>query len=105
VDVSDHSSNVKAVAKSSLSLAASDSARWSVKAISAARDSLDGKSNDHQGIGGPRHSNLVPTDGNSIAYSRTAARVLNIVHLSPKMVRKGGFFPAGVNGSINMSGH
>jgi hypothetical protein len=76
-----------------------------VKAISAARDSLDGTSNDDQGIGGPRHSNLVPTDGNSIVYSRTAARVLNIVYLSPKMVRKGGFFPAGVNGSINMSGH
>jgi Ferritin-like domain len=76
-----------------------------VKAISAARDSLDGKSNDDQGIGGPHHSNLVPTDHNSIAYSRTAARVLNIVYLNPKMVRKGGFFPAGVNGAINMSGH
>jgi ferritin-like protein len=75
-----------------------------VKAISAARDSLDGGSDDDQGIGGRKRANLVPTDANGIVYSRTAARVLNIVYLSPKMVRKGGFFPEGVNGSINMSG-
>jgi ferritin-like protein len=75
-----------------------------VKAISAARDSLDGKSNDDQGIGGPRHANLVPTDGNSIVYSRSADRVLNIVYLTPKRATKVGFYPKGVNGAINTSG-
>ncbi len=75
-----------------------------VKAISAARDSLDGSSNDDQGIGNKRVSNLVPTDKNSIAYSRSADRVLNVVYLNPGKTTHGGFFPHGVNGSINTSG-
>ena len=73
------------------------------EAISNARDSLDGKSDDDRGIGTKKTGNLVPTDRNSIAYSRTAANVLNIVYLTPKKVTKGGFFPAGVNGEINTS--
>ncbi len=75
-----------------------------VQAISDARDSLDGSSNDDQGIGTKHYANLVPTDSNSIAYSRTADRVLNVVYLTPNQATKGGFFPAGVNGSINTSG-
>ncbi|MDX6366828.1 MAG: hypothetical protein QOK30_1904 [Nocardioidaceae bacterium] len=75
-----------------------------VKAISDARDSLDGKSDDDQGIGGRKRANLVPTDGNGIAFSRSADRVLNIVYLTPKRATKGGFYPEGVNGAINTSG-
>lgn len=74
-------------------------------AISNARDSLDGASDDDQGaIRGPNGVfNDTPTDGNGIAYSRSADKVLNIVYLTPKAATKGGFFPSGVNGVINAS--
>ena len=87
--------------------------------ISDARDSLDGATEIDQGIAagttpGPANadgtagatlavSNIVPTDANGIAYSRTAASVLNIVYLTPTMASMGGFFPAGVNGTIKAS--
>lgn len=45
----------------------------------------------------------MPTDSNSIAYSRTPGAVLNIVYLTPKRVTKGGFFSSGVNGELNAS--
>jgi hypothetical protein len=73
-------------------------------AISDARDSLDGGTDVDQGIspvdGG---SNIVPTDGNGIAFSRSPADVLNIVYLNPGAVDRGGFFPSGVNGSLVLS--
>ncbi len=73
--------------------------------ISKARDSLDGHSNDDQGVVKKgMWANLVPADKNSIAYSRTPDRVLNVVYLNPKRVDKGGFYPRGVNGSIAVSG-
>ena len=72
--------------------------------ISGARDSLDGSSDIDQGIGNPEHANIQPTDRNAIAYSRSAAQVLNVVYLTPRQVRQGGFFPDGVNGAINTSG-
>lgn len=75
-----------------------------VQKLSDARDSLDGSSDDDQGIGKKKGANLVPTDRNGLAFSRTAANVLNIVYLTPKSTTKGGFFPAGVNGEINTSG-
>ncbi|SDT40449.1 Ferritin-like domain-containing protein [Friedmanniella luteola] len=74
-----------------------------VQKISDARDSLDGKSNLDQGIGGKKRGNLVPTNGNSIAYSRSPGQVLNIVYLNPKSVDRGGFFPAGLNGEVKVS--
>lgn len=74
-----------------------------VQKISDARDSLDGPTDDDQGIGTAAVANLVPTDANSLAFSRTTGQVLNIVYLNPHDVRSGGFFPAGVNGSINTS--
>jgi hypothetical protein len=75
-----------------------------VQKLSDARDSLDGTSNDDQGIGSARSgSNLVPTDKNSIAFGRTTGQVLNIVYLNPKSVTKGGFYPNGVNGAVNTS--
>ena len=73
--------------------------------ISDARDSLDGPTEKDEGITKNGAANLVPTDANSIAYSRTAERVLNIVYLTPNQIDKGGFFPEGVNGSILASGN
>jgi hypothetical protein len=72
--------------------------------ISGARDSLDGSSDDDQGALLNGQVNITPTDANGIAYSRSADRVLNVVYLTPKAASKGGFFPSGVNGTINTSG-
>ena len=73
------------------------------RAISNARDSLDGKGNRDQPIGTATSANITPTDRNGIAFSRSAGEVLNVVYLNPKSVTKGGFFPKGVNGAINKS--
>ena len=78
------------------------------EAISNARDSLDGASDLDQGVR-PRStpfgegSNVVPTDANAIAYSRTTGQVLNIAYLTAMSTTGGGFFPNGVNGNIRMS--
>ncbi|WP_294237893.1 ferritin-like domain-containing protein [uncultured Sphingomonas sp.] len=76
--------------------------------ISDARDSLDGSSDLDQGIAaqtinGQTVSNIVPLDTNGIAYSRSPAQVLNIVYLNRASVTLGGFFPAGVNGTLRAS--
>jgi hypothetical protein len=72
--------------------------------ISDARDSLDGSSDDDQGlVDSNGNANLVPTDANGIVYSRTTGQVLDIVFLTSMAKAKGGFFPNGVNGTINMS--
>lgn len=75
-----------------------------VRKISAARDSLDGSTDLDQGIRRNGRANLVPTDGNGLAYSRSAAQVLNIVYLTPEATDRGGFFPRSINGDIRMSG-
>ncbi|MEO7449264.1 MAG: ferritin-like domain-containing protein [Humibacillus sp.] len=71
--------------------------------ISDARDSLDGPTDLDQGIRLRGHQNLVPTDANGIAFSRTPGQVLNIVYLNPAAVEGGGFFPNGVNGPVHVS--
>lgn len=70
-------------------------------AISDARDSLDGPSDLDQPITINGRANIVPTDRNGLAFSRTASQVLKIVFLtSQNGVTSGGFFPDGVNGTI-----
>ena len=69
------------------------------QAISDLRDKADGAGDDDQGIGKPFTANIVPTDQNGIAFSRTPQQVLSIVYLGGG--KKGGFFPNGLNGAIS----
>ncbi len=72
--------------------------------ISDARDRLGEPEDKDQGIT-PRGdaSNIAPLDANGVAYSRSAADVLNIVYLTQAAATGGGFFPNGVNGTIRTS--
>ena len=80
------------------------SLRAGADAISNARDTLDGSTDVDQGITGTADtSNIVPLDGDGIANSRTPGDVLNIVYLTPGAADRGGFFPSGVNGTLNLS--
>ena len=65
-------------------------------AISELRASVGGGKD--QGIRRDGKANIVPTDSNGIAFSRTPEEVLAIVYLGGK--KDGGFFPAGLSGTI-----
>lgn len=50
----------------------------------------------------PTEQHFFPTDSNGLAISRTTSQVLAIVYAnSATGTKSGGFFPSGVNGSIN----
>jgi len=72
--------------------------------ISNARDGLDGTSDIDQGVRPiGNQSNIIPVDANGIVFGRSAGQVLNIVYLNRSAVSAGGFFPAGLNGTIKTS--
>ncbi|MBZ9749519.1 ferritin-like domain-containing protein [Deinococcus sp. HMF7604] len=82
-----------------------------VQAISNLRDSVDGADDRDQGLtagnGNPsfipaRSANIVPTDANGIAFSRTPRQVANIVLLDTTgKAATGGFFPNGLSGDFS----
>jgi Ferritin-like domain len=67
-------------------------------AISALRATASGE-NDDQGVVVAGVANIVPTDANALAFSRTTTQVLNIVYLGGASGGNG-FFPDGLNGAI-----
>lgn len=74
-------------------------AQAAAQAISDLRDAVDGADDLDQGVVVGGSANLVPTDANGIAYSRTPRQVLNIVYLAAN-ASGGGFFPNGLNGAL-----
>jgi len=80
----------------------SDAVKEIVKKISDLRDAVDGPTDLDQPLKDDQgNANLVPTDSNGIAFSRTTRQVLNIVYLNPdNNNHSGGFFPAGLNGAV-----
>ena len=72
-----------------------------VQAISNLRDTLGGSEADQGILNDPDNGkgNILPTDKDSIAFSRNTRQVLNIVY-GAKDATKGLFFPEGLNGAI-----
>ncbi|OWK29607.1 ferritin-like domain-containing protein [Sphingomonas mucosissima] len=68
------------------------------------RDALDGAGDLDQGVTAGAAANISPADANGIAFSRSTPRVLNILYANTKSVPSGGFFPAGLNGDLKISG-
>lgn len=68
------------------------------QAISNLRDNADGGGDKDQGLTAGGNANIVPTDSNGIAFSRSTSEVLKIVYLGG--TSSGGFFPNGLNGTI-----
>ena len=76
-------------------------ARNAANAISNARDSLDGGTDIDQGIVMNGRANIVPSDSDGKAFSRTPQQVLRIVYLTSQAgVSGGGIFPNGMNGKL-----
>lgn len=67
--------------------------------ISDLRDGADGASDLDQGIGTAARYNVVPTDGNGLAFSRSPGQVLNVVYLGTS-ASAASFFPNRLNGDV-----
>ncbi len=72
-----------------------------VQKISDLRDGADGATDLDQPITAGSAANIVPTDANGLAFSRTPRQVLNIAYLAGGAPTSGGFFPNGANGTIS----
>lgn len=77
------------------------------EAISAARDALDGTTDLDQGVrpgtsaSGASVANVAPLSATGLGFTRTPQELLNILYLNAgTSATTGGFFPAGVNGTI-----
>jgi hypothetical protein len=78
-----------------------EAARNAANAISDARDRLDGPEDLDQGIVVNGRANIVPSDADGKAFSRTPQQVLRIVYLTDRSgVSGGGLFPNGMNGNL-----
>lgn len=76
-------------------------ARRMANAISDARDSLDGPDDLDQGIEVGGRANIVPSNADGVAFSRTPQQVLRIVYgVDRAGVSGGGMFPNGMNGTL-----
>lgn len=76
-------------------------ARSAANAISDARDRLDGAGDLDQGIEVNGRANIVPSDTDGVAFSRTPQQVLRIVYGTDRAgVSGGGMFPNGMNGNL-----
>jgi len=75
-------------------------------AISGVRRAASHAADDYgvdQGPGGEGpagNTSILLDDANALAFARSFRQVLNIVYLNPNNPPSGGFFPAGVNGTI-----
>ncbi len=76
-------------------------ARRAANALSDARDTLDGPQDLDQGIEVGGRANIVPSNSDGQAFSRTPQQVLRIVYLTDQSgVSGGGLFPDGMNGAL-----
>ena len=73
----------------------------SANAISKARNTIDGNKGLDQGIEVNGRANFVPADKNAMTFARTPRQGLDLVFLE-NGADKGGFFPDGFNGDIEV---
>jgi hypothetical protein len=76
-------------------------AREAANKLSDARDKVDGPEDLDQGIEVGGKANIVPSDMDGKAFTRTPQQALRIVYLADKAgVSGGGLYPKGMNGTI-----